>query len=116
MCVLITAVFRDQVLQADSIDTLTDARRCAINFYRANHPLRNVLNPPPKFSGKPKVLTAPTLLIWGTGDTAITIELARLSAEISELVTVEYVEDCSHWVQQDNPTEVNRLMRKFLSE
>jgi len=89
------------------------ARQCAVNYYRANNLLRAVLNPPPRSALSAK-LTAPTLLIWGTGDAALSIELARYSAEMSDLITVEYVENCSHWVQQDNPSEVNRLMRKFL--
>ena len=61
------------------------------------------------------VITCPVLLIWGTEDAALTLELAAKSAKISDLVTLEFVDDASHWVQQDRPKEVNKLMWNFLN-
>ena len=32
------------------------------------------------------------------------------------LSTYRHIADCSHWVQQDAPEEVNKFMREFLKE
>lgn len=65
-------------------------------------------------TGPKPAIACPVLLIWGTEDKALTIELAAKSASVSDLVTVEYVDQASHWVQQDKPEQVNALMWKFL--
>ncbi|KAF6017122.1 ceeh-1 [Bugula neritina] len=89
-----------------------EARKCAFNYYRAN-----IGNVSPQFIERLKKssISCPLLLIWGTEDTALSLELAALSAKVSNLVSVEYVAGASHWVQQDNPEEVNKYMWKFLN-
>ena len=83
-----------------------------MNFYRANNLLAGLLN-----SGNTRAgggIKSPVLYIWGVEDGALSIEVAEASASISELVRLELVQSASHWVQQDRPDEVNRLMREFL--
>ncbi|XP_067933533.1 epoxide hydrolase 4-like [Watersipora subatra] len=87
-----------------------EARNSAINYYRRNNMLSR-----DHFRGKKFKLECPVLLIWGTEDQALSLELAAKSANASDLITLEYVEGASHWVQQDNPEEVNRLMWEFLN-
>lgn len=61
------------------------------------------------------VLKVPTLLIWGEKDTALGIELTYGTDEYVEDLTIRYIPDCSHWVQQERPQLVNQYMREFLA-
>jgi len=59
------------------------------------------------------ILKVPTLLIWGEQDTALGIELTYGTEEYVEDLTIRYIPDCSHWVQQEQPQLVNQYMREF---
>ncbi len=61
------------------------------------------------------VLRVPTLLIWGEQDTALGIELTYGTEEYVEDLTIRYIPNCSHWVQQEQPKLVNQYMREFLA-
>jgi epoxide hydrolase 4 len=70
------------------------------------------------FKASPDLATipAPTLLIWGEQDPALGIRLtAGLSSWVPNL-RVAPLADASHWVQNDVPEQVNRLMLEFLRE
>lgn len=62
----------------------------------------------------PKV-KVPTLIVWGTEDMALDRRLADLAAEECVFARVKYVEGATHWVQQDNPKVVNKLVWEFLN-
>jgi len=56
----------------------------------------------------------PTLVIWGEQDRFLGKELNNgLSRWVRDL-TVHYIAEAGHWVQQERPLEVNRLMLDFL--
>lgn len=59
---------------------------------------------------------APTLLIWGEQDIALDIALTRdLDCWVPDL-RVTYVARSGHWVQQEQPEEVNLAVLAFLQE
>ena len=60
------------------------------------------------------VLETPTLLVWGEQDVALGRELAEGTEEYVSNLTVRYLPDASHWVQQDEPEAVNAMMAAFL--
>jgi epoxide hydrolase 4 len=60
-------------------------------------------------------LSVPTLLIWGENDAALGIELTYGTEAYVEDLTVRYIPNCSHWVQQEKPDLVNQYMREFLT-
>ena len=77
----------------------------AINYYRAAARSRVP-------SGK---IRAPTLLIWAEDDFALGMELTRGIDDLFETTPrVEYVPDTSHWVMEERPEVVNRLLLEFL--
>jgi epoxide hydrolase 4 len=77
----------------------------AINYYRAA-----ARSPVPR--GKIK---APTLLIWAEDDFALGMELTRgMDGLFENPPRVEYVPDTSHWVMEERPEIVNRLLLEFL--
>jgi len=78
----------------------------AINYYRAA-----VRSRPP--SAKIK---APTLVIWAEDDFALGIELTRgMDGLFESKPRIEYVPDTSHWVMEERPEVVNRLLLEFLA-
>ncbi|ESO07815.1 hypothetical protein HELRODRAFT_75829 [Helobdella robusta] len=81
-----------------------------VNYYRAAMRYSSLSLEP---LNKIKV---PTLIIWGTEDQALDTELADKSKEFCDLCIVKYVEGASHWVQQDNPDDVNSLIECFLND
>ncbi len=85
--------------------TAPGAATAAINYYRAA--ARSRVQP-----GKIK---APTLLIWGVDDFALGIELTHGMDHLFEnKPRIEYVPDTSHWVIEERPEVVNRLLLDFL--
>jgi pimeloyl-ACP methyl ester carboxylesterase len=78
-----------------------------LNWYRAG--LRARPRPP-----KSSRVTVPTLLIWGAKDRALGRELAQPSIDRCEDGRLVFLEEATHWVQHEEPEEVNRLLIGFL--
>ena len=57
---------------------------------------------------------APTLLIWGEHDIALGIELTHGLEEWVPSLQIKYIPDSGHWVQQEQPEQVNRYLLEFL--
>jgi epoxide hydrolase 4 len=61
-----------------------------------------------------QTLRMPTLLIWGENDAALGKELTfEMQAYVSDL-SIRYIPDCGHWVQQEQPQLVNRYIHEWL--
>ncbi|MFN7972241.1 MAG: alpha/beta hydrolase [Acidobacteriota bacterium] len=83
------------------------AARAAIDYYRAAFrrlPLR------------PTTIACPVLLVWGDRDRFLGQELIQGTERLAPMLRVHHVPDASHWVQQDRPEEVNRVLLAFLRE
>ncbi|XP_055520083.1 epoxide hydrolase 4-like [Leucoraja erinacea] len=60
---------------------------------------------------------APTLVIWGDKDIALEVGMtAHIEQYIQNVFQLKVVPGASHWVQQDEPDVVNKLMWTFLEE
>jgi pimeloyl-ACP methyl ester carboxylesterase len=82
------------------------AATAAINYYRAAARSRVAL-------GKIK---APTLLIWAVDDFALGIELTKgMEGLFENPPRIEYVLDTGHFVMEERPEVVNRLLLEFLA-
>jgi pimeloyl-ACP methyl ester carboxylesterase len=108
------------------------ALRSAINYYRAAFRsdeataslapwLRRFLygdRPAPpartRLEDWPRI-SAPTMLIWGEQDVALRKELSYgMEPLFTTPPRIEYIPDSGHWVQQEKPEVVNRLLLDFL--
>lgn len=100
-------VFQEAVTRGDGT-----AIRAMLNYYRNVFTLKSFL------AGRKqkKPIKAKTLLIWGEQDKALGIELAHATKQYVEDFTLKTIPNSSHWVQQDTPCEVNKLMREFLQD
>ncbi|MEA5509710.1 alpha/beta hydrolase [Crocosphaera sp. UHCC 0190] len=80
-----------------------------LNYYR------NIFQGVFKTSEQPwKKLSISVLMIWGENDTALGKELTYGTEDYVENLTLKYIPNCSHWVQQEKPQLVNEYMREFL--
>jgi pimeloyl-ACP methyl ester carboxylesterase len=87
------------------------ALTAGLNWYRANlHPKRELEQRPPL----PKI-AADTLGLWSSGDHYLTEDRMVASGEfVAGAWRYERIEDASHWMQLDEPEQVNALLLGFL--
>ncbi|XP_006006057.1 epoxide hydrolase 4 isoform X1 [Latimeria chalumnae] len=79
-----------------------------INYYR---------NSFSNLTGKCWNVTVPTLLLWGEKDTYLEVGMIQyIKQYLQNTFQVLVVPGASHWVQQDQPDTVNKLMWSFLGE
>lgn len=84
----------------------------ALNYYRANIPPENWLRPPPDLP----TVTVPTTIIWGGADAYMSdLLLERSTTKVAGPLHVERLPGVSHWVQQEVPDRVNRLLVEALA-
>ncbi len=60
------------------------------------------------------VVKVPTQVIWGERDFALGKELNHLLPAYVPDLTLHFIPDASHWVQQDRPDLVNQYLLEFL--
>jgi pimeloyl-ACP methyl ester carboxylesterase len=115
--------FRDMAVDKSRFDDAMIARfkealaqpgalTAAINYYRAlfQHGARGM------FHGTGMRVQAPTLMIWGEQDFALGKELTYGTERFVPDLRIRYLPNCSHWVQQERPSEVNQYMLDFLGD
>ena len=107
-----TAVRKDAFSEADlavmaSAMAQPGAMRSMIHWYRAA--LRHRTAP------ERLVIEPPMLLIWAEDDLALGKPLTYELEEWVPDLSVRYIPRCGHWVQNEVPEQVNRLLLDFLS-
>ena len=60
-------------------------------------------------------IDVPTLMVWGEEDVALTKETTFGTERFVSDLTVRYLPGISHWVQQDDPETVNRILETWLT-
>jgi pimeloyl-ACP methyl ester carboxylesterase len=80
-----------------------------INYYRAS-----VRQSQKEAAAKLRPISAPTLVIWGEGDSYLGSDLAEPDRDdVPNLDRVERLPDASHWVHHDEAERVNQLLIDF---
>ncbi len=59
-------------------------------------------------------LKTPTLMIWGEEDVALGRELTYGTEELVTDFTIRYLPNVSHWVQQEAPETVNKMVEAWI--
>jgi pimeloyl-ACP methyl ester carboxylesterase len=77
-----------------------------LNWYRA---MFRYGVPPPKY----RRILPPTLLLWGVRDKFICREAADQSLKLCDLGRLVFYESATHWLQHEEPDEVNRQIIAF---
>lgn len=83
-----------------------------INYYRANfgRPYGEEIS-----RRDPAIIEVPTLMVWGEEDIALDTRLTEGTDAYVRALTVKKLPGVSHWVQQDAPQTVNRILADWLS-
>jgi pimeloyl-ACP methyl ester carboxylesterase len=81
---------------------------CALNYYRAALRTRSPLHTPTQ------TIHTPTLLIWGDQDAYLERDLTENLDQWVPHLRTRHLPLASHWVQHDEPDQVNRLLIDFL--
>ena len=106
--------FPDEVLEVyRSAARQPGALRAMVNYYRAY--VRGGGARRQRELGYPRI-EIPTLLIWGEQDVALGRELTYGTDEHVADLTLRYLPNASHWVQQDDPETVNAMLTEWLQE
>lgn len=100
----VTDVYRENALRPGALTSM-------INYYRAALRGRKAVA-----NEEFAAIEVPTLMLWGTEDTALTIETTQGTDEYVTDLTLRYLEGVSHWVQQEAPEKVNALLRAWLDD
>jgi pimeloyl-ACP methyl ester carboxylesterase len=109
------AFVRPEAFTADYVETLRTAAtrpggmRGPVNYYRA------ALRSRPDVGHWPRV-RVPTVMIWGDRDIALRPELAdRTEALIDAPFRLHRIPEAGHFVHQEYPDRVNRILMEFLA-
>lgn len=67
-------------------------------------------------SDRHKRITCPTLFVWGRDDPAVRPEFAEDAGQNIDQLTTVWIENSSHWVQQEQPQAVTAAVLEFLAD
>ncbi len=95
-------VYQEAAAQPGALTAMLNYYRALIRGLRAN-----------RRRGAPRIAT-PTLMIWGEVDAALGKELTVGTDEYVSDLTLRYLPQVSHWVQQEAPETVNGMIEAWL--
>lgn len=108
--------FPEEVLEVYRRNALIPGALTAmINYYRANWGIRRGGLFSEQLQAIESVLETPTLMVWGEVDIALGKHLTNGTERLVKDLTVRYLPDVSHWVQQEAPETVNAMMEAWLT-
>ncbi len=87
------------------------AMRSMVNYYRAA--VRGIRT---TASEELTVIDVPTLMLWGLDDIALSKETTDGTDQYVTDLTLRFLPDISHWVQQDAPETVNAMLLAWLAD
>jgi pimeloyl-ACP methyl ester carboxylesterase len=95
-------VYQDSAAQPGALTAMVNYYRALIRGLRRN-----------RRRGTPRIDT-PTLMIWGEADAALGKELTFGTDRYVSHLTLRYLPNVSHWVQQEAPETVNAMIEAWL--
>jgi len=104
--------FPDEAVQIQRENVLRPgARKAMLDYYRAL--VRGGGARRQRELGYP-IIETPTLMIWGEQDIALTKQTTFGTGRFVKNLTLRYLPEASHWVQQHEPETVNRMLEAWL--
>lgn len=85
------------------------AMQAMVNWYRALFRQRPERLPSSR-------IEVPTLVIWGKRDKFLRHQLAEASMDLCDNGRLVIIDNATHWVQHEEPEQVNRLLLDFFRE
>ena len=97
-------VYRDNAARPGALTAMLNYYRALVRDGRRQRAL-----------GFPRIDT-PSLLVWGEADTALGKETTYGTERFVPNLTVRYLPNVSHWVQQEAPEAVNAIVEAWLTD
>lgn len=123
---IVKALFQGQAIRKGAFTTRdTEIYQAALAkpgvLSAALHSYRQFLHPQTwlrsAWEGAPKLVKAPTLVLWGEEDTLLSQTLTQgIEKLVSAPCCLKFLPDCGHWAPQEVPMTVNRELLKFLQQ
>jgi pimeloyl-ACP methyl ester carboxylesterase len=82
------------------------ALTASINYYRAGMRTKSTAQLAP--------ITVPVMVLWGEDDHFLPSDLAAPDPQLVPNCRVEIIQQCSHWIAEDQPERVNERLLAFL--
>ena len=95
-------VYRENALRPGGMKAMIDWYRAAGRSFGRDEQLAKI--------------ETPTLMLWGENDFALGKELTYGTERYVSDLTLRYLPGVSHWVQQEAPETVNRMLEAWLLE
>ncbi|MBW2245562.1 MAG: alpha/beta hydrolase [Deltaproteobacteria bacterium] len=95
-------VYRKNALRPGGMKAMIDWYRASGRSFGRDEPLAKI--------------ETPTLMLWGENDFALGKELTYGTDQHVSDLTLRYLPGVSHWVQQEAPETVNRMLEAWLQE
>ncbi len=99
----VTDEYRRSVLEPGAAEAM-------VNYYRALMRTELSISVP-----KPGTVDAPTLMIWGASDKALSNATTDGTDRYVRDLTLRMLPNVSHWVQQEAPEKVNAILEAWLT-
>lgn len=100
----VTDVYRQAALRPNTMRSMINYYRAAVRGLRADS------------RASMAIIEAPTLMLWGLEDTALSKQTTEgTDAYVADL-TLRYLPGVSHWVQQEAPETVNAMLSAWLHD
>jgi epoxide hydrolase 4 len=96
-------VYQDAAAEPGALTAMINYYRALLRGLRAN-----------RKRGTPQI-EVPTLMLWGEEDAALGKELTYGTDSYVNDLTLRYLPNVSHWVQQEAPETVNQMMEAWLT-
>lgn len=82
-----------------------------LNWYRSNASVARMLAPPKEGARGPERVSLPTLGVWSAGEKyLVEAQMVRSGAYVDGPWTYARIENASHWMQEDAPEELAKLL------
>lgn len=101
----VTEVYRRAAMEPGALTAM-------INWYRG---LRHATRAEKEMVANPPIIDIPTLMLWGEEDAALGKELTYGTEKLVPKLTLRYLPNVSHWVQQEAPETVNAMIEAWLA-
>ncbi len=120
----IRTIFKDAQRRApesisdEDVERLTDAMKIPGSLRSGLQYYRQLLRQSPLSSWKKlKKVSVPTSVTWGLKDSALVPDTRKkLEKWVSGPLDLNYIDDAGHFVQQERPDEINRILTGFLQK
>jgi pimeloyl-ACP methyl ester carboxylesterase len=101
-------IYRQNILRPGGLTAMLNWYRSTMRHFYSGRKRINLLSQ--------EKIKVPTLMIWGEQDVALDIHTTLGTDQYVENLTLRYITDAGHFVQEEAPEEVNAMLKAWLED